>query len=1023
MIDINWNTFKEKFNGREQKSFENLCYLLFCNEFGKPHGINRLKNHPGIETHPIEAEGKFIGFQSKFSPNTTKIKQELIEAIDKAKLKNPEISTVRFYLCEDFPSNPKPDKIDPQYKTDVEKHAENKGLVVDWRTASHFDSEFVRIQNKEIARHFFTHEKSVINAIEELHNRTQSVFDAIKSEISFSGTNIKIDKFQNIEDLKNSLNSSSVVIVCGEGGVGKTAIVKDFYQSVVATASIFLFKATRFIGIRDVNELFSNTTLLSFLKEYANVEQKYIVIDSAEKLSDLENQEIFKEFFLSLLKNGWKVIFTTRYSYLDDLRFLLGDCGVISQNIDIKTLTEDELMALSKEYGFEVPSGQNITKLLCNPFYLNEYLNNNPQTLDISEFKKSLWKRRILKSGKNNIRQRIEECFLKIAQKRANDGKFYVDETNGDNEALQSLQDDEIIKYESGSGYFIVHDIYEEWALDKIIEGQFVNFTNHQNFFQNIGSSLPIRRAFRSWLSEKLLTNKEGLKSFIEETVSNTQIDSHWRDEVLVAVLLSDYSNKFFELFDSELKGDNQTLLFRIIFLLQTACKEVDDSLLKNLLVQQFEEGALELFLTKPKGLGWNCLIDFLHTNQNVFGLKHIKQIIPILKEWNEKNITGNTTKKVSQIALNYYNELTKDRQTSWRNSDETKELAKIILNGASEIKEELQVIFDTVVMDKATDRSERYYNLVKLILTNNSPNAVKALPKQVIKLMNLYWSHNKNLSTQSHYKSRLDIEDYFGISDSYELDYYPSSALKTPISQLLILAPVETVNFILSFVNKAVETYASSSLNEAEEIKIIINDHTIISQFISRRLWNAFRGNQVSTNLLESIHMALERWLLILVAPNVSKEIFESWCLYLIKNSKSASITAVVSSAVLAHPFKLFNIAKILFRTKELFYYDRERAIFDISGDSLSMLGFFPNPRDEIYTNERTKACGDKHRKFSLEDLLFRYQFECDEGESEDIFTERNGSIHTILDDHWKALPSKNLETDKDKNWRLVKA
>ena len=44
----------------------------------------------------------------------------------------------------------------------------------------------------------------------------------------------------------------------------------------------------------------------------------------------------------------------------------------------------------------------------------------------------------------------------------------------------------EIIGYNpEAGGYFITHDIYEEWALDKIIERAFSNEVGYKNFFNN----------------------------------------------------------------------------------------------------------------------------------------------------------------------------------------------------------------------------------------------------------------------------------------------------------------------------------------------------------------------------------------------------------------------------------------------------------------------------------------------------------------------------------------------------------
>ena len=52
--------------------------------------------------------------------------------------------------------------------------------------------------------------------------------------------------------------------------------------------------------------------------------------------------------------------------------------------------------------------------------------------------------------------------------------------------------------------------------------------------------------------------------------------------------------------------------------------------------------------------------------------------------------------------------------------------------------------------------------------------------------------------------------------------------------------------------------------------------------QYICHRIWNIYRGTQTAPDVRESIHMALERWLLV-VAKTATPEILESWCLYLL--------------------------------------------------------------------------------------------------------------------------------------------
>lgn len=51
-IKIDWNQFKVK-NENYRKSFEDLCYHLFCRKFCIKEGISVDYNNVGVETYPI----------------------------------------------------------------------------------------------------------------------------------------------------------------------------------------------------------------------------------------------------------------------------------------------------------------------------------------------------------------------------------------------------------------------------------------------------------------------------------------------------------------------------------------------------------------------------------------------------------------------------------------------------------------------------------------------------------------------------------------------------------------------------------------------------------------------------------------------------------------------------------------------------------------------------------------------------------------------------------------------------------
>ena len=467
-----------------------------------------------------------------------------------------------------------------------------------------------------------------------------------------------------------------------------------------------------------------------------------------------------------------------------------------------------------------------------------------------------------------------------------------------------------------------------------------------------------------------------------------------------------------------------QMLLHRVVFLLRIACKTIDDDFLNRLGLTRANAISLKTIFTTPKGSGWGSAIDFINKHKEKLQLKYRNVILAMLDDWNHGHRQGETTKGASQIALFYYNTLTSQEGFYFSSRDSTKDqLIRTILNGSCEIKTELTQIIDQVVVAGDTTHRSRYYELVKTILSSilDSSEVAKHLPKEVIKLANLFWFYTPPEDTYRFSDYRNDIEQYFDLTEGHH-EYYPASAFQTPVWTLLQTAPQEAVDFILSFANRSIEYFSKSKHgNEAEEIDVIVDDSgTTIKQYVGHRIWNTYRGTQVAPPLLESVHMALENWLLT-VAKTLDPKVVEQWCLYLIKNSHSASITAIVVSAVLAEPSKLFNVAKILFRTKDFFFFDSSRMQLDMT-HAKSVYSMVHDPTG-IFRDERLRTCEDKHRNHSLENQALNYQLFATEDEGEEEAKNRQEVAWKILDEYYAKLPDTSKETESDKTWRLCLA
>lgn len=1020
LIKADWNVFKEKFSANPQDGFEWMCYLLFCNEFGAKKGIFRYKNQSAIETDPIAVEGDKIGWQAKFYDSPlSNYKDKLLETLEKARRDYSDLSKIIFYTNSEWGQSKGKE---PKGKKEVEEKAKEINLEIEWRCGSFFESPFVVDDCKRIVSYFFTRSDDLFDLLGSLESHTYAILEDIETAIKFEGKEVSINRLEVISEIEDS--DKNALIISGEGGTGKTALIKELYGNKGKNDAFYVHKATEF-SVGSLNDFLSGVFLKDFIDAHDGADNKTVVIDSAEHLLALENTDPFKEYLSKLIKSGWRVWFTTRDNYLDDLIFQIYEIYRVSfKSVHLKNLNEDSLFEISRKYDFVIPSDKKLKTLILTPFYLGEYLKNYKDNKGASyfEFKESLWPRVITKRSPQR-----EQFFIRLVEERANSGKFFVIPDPGySNEAAErALVSDGVIAYEPARGYFITHDIYEEWALEKFIESSFLSSENVEIFFDIIRQSLPIRRVFRRWLSEKLSVANEEVSYLIVETLHSLSISNLWKDEVLVSMLLSNYSDYFFNINKELLLEGGCKLLKRICLLIRIGCKEIDNSFFDRLGVRAPDILSMEFVITKPKGNGWSSLINFIDDNIDNIGIDNIGFTLPVLYDWNRNNKSGKATKCSSLISLSFYQYVI-ENDIYIRGDGFCKELILTILYGVSEIENELKAIIDEIIENKWKKNNDPYHILSEFILTKMECfNVAMQIPEKVIALAKCFWMYDPPDNDNYFYGSGLEIDHNFGV-ESGQQDYFPASAYQTPIYALLLADTKLAINFIADLINYSSKKYSESGLDrgQIEIATLFLDDGREVDLPISNRLWCMYRGTQVNPDLLESVLMSLERFFLER-GENTKTKTLEYYLNYILSRSESSALVAVVAGVVCAFREKTFNVAKTLFRTKEFFFYDSFRMVLDETHKAqlVSLKNFSINRINEHHEDERISACEEEHRKLSLESIALHYQFfrakEVSEKESE----ERLKRIWEVLDSHYEELPEKKNESHKDKTWRLYLA
>lgn len=996
---MNWKIFGVKYDKRETWAFEQMSYLLFCAEFNNRVGLFRYKNQTGIETEPIEKDGKYYGFQSKFYTNSIAAnKDDIIDSIKKAKSKNKQLDELFFYINQELSESTTKSKKKPQYQLDIEKAAKTEGINIQWRVPSHFELQLTLPDNKYINDIFFSLDPNEGDLLDEIYKHNDNILQAIQTEISFGENQIKIDRSSVVESIANTSQKKKNIIISGEGGCGKTAVFKEFYSSNLKKIPICVFKANE-LNVNHINDIIHfdhKFTFAQFLNAYKDEPLKIFVIDSAEKLAEISNNDILTTLIHKLKENAWNIIFTTRYAYLNDLTFHIKENYQLPFDvIDVSLISTDELKSIAKEFTLALPDNQKFLERLRNLFYLREYVqqySNIDKKGNYNGFIDLLWKKRIQSTvQKDNLHLEREKCIISIAKQRCETGRFYINADSLPQSALFQIKQDEILGYDdTHNGYFITHDIYEEWTLDKIVSRSFSNHSNINEFFDDLGNSLPMRRAFRLWLSNHLSESSKEIESFIYDAFTNFKITQFWKDEILVSVLMADYSETFFKFFETEIIAKDFKILKRILFLLRIACTDISA-------VQNIE-------VIKPKGRGWEEVIALIYKHKADFLDNNLKIVLPVLTDWCEFNKVGNTTRYSGLLALSIIQK-TETEENFFIQDGAEENILKVIFNAANELKEELKEIFGKVIANKWSNHRDPYQGLCSKILEKPylAIELIKTLPSHVIQLCDLFWQKQPKKHDRFGY-DRDSMESRYGLTDKHKLNYYPASANQTPIKWLLQIAFHETLDFIIDFTNRAVESYSHSDYGKKDvEIITLHLDGKEVSQHLSWAIWGMYRGNgsPVVPYLLQSMHMALEK-VLLEFAQILKSEIIHDILLKILTNSKSASLTSIVCSVVLANPDKFHDIASILFQTIELFNMDTIRCSNEFQAKSTYGIGYGMNKiKDILYTDERLKSCEDKHRSSNLESLFLNYQLFGVKGFTDEQNSEFIEKLYKIIDQH----------------------
>lgn len=810
------------------------------------------------------------------------------------------------------------------------------------------------VKEQDFYKHFdLTQISPYSAAVKKLQNDSQAILRPVKTTIGFGGKEMHFQRTELIERISDAITNSQITIVIGKPGVGKTAAVKDLLKKDFPNARVFVFRADQF-NVPTLANALSNIGIIEPIEDIFScvslIPEKIVFIDSFEKLLESDPECAFSQF-LTLIKEypDVKVIMASRKYALDLLSLKFDIICTSQQIIEIPQLDENEMLMVSQNYPNlkSLLENEKIKQLLQCPKYLDFALRafdkakNDLSNLSVSGFKDLLWNVLVVdtQNTKNGLPIKREKAFMNIAVKRAKEMKLFTKPDNTvDADALVCLENDEIVFQENANRrYSPTHDILEDWALERYVSDKYEEYSDPEDFFVNLGNEPAIRRAFRLWVEDYLIDNNDKLVELIKALLSDSTIDRYWADELLISVFRSDNCAYFFEAFEKDLLLNNCTFLDKCLHIIKTCCKEI------------VVIGDTTFLI--PIGNGWKSALSFIRNHvEQLDGIR--LSIISFMVDWYNKLMLKydktdlDEQNAAKSIVLYYIGEIENGTLVLDNNDFYEKSLISILFDLVAVSKEETISLVKRCYEHKINKNSWRlrsFYQKVKDRVLSGVGNVhlVNELPELVIEVAWKEWKYmpkeeKKHGDQQFVFPHQLHDDECWGINTNHR--FFPSGIYKTPFYNLLKYHFKEGLAFIVEFLNYAVDFYVNATniryKFDVKKVDVVIDDQTISSKYACAELWFAYRAFSVTSHLLESLLMSLEKYLLEIarIGSEVSRSIMSYIFDYILRNSNNVAPVAVLSSVTMAYPKEVGAAMLPLFSVKEFYDWDLSRTLQESS-------------------------------------------------------------------------------------------
>ena len=628
----------------------------------------------------------------------------------------------------------------------------------------------------------------------------------------------EIDRSEIIETIQAA--REKLVSIQGNAGSGKSVVCKKLLKG---KEYVLVTRAENLSTGKEVNELWDCDIEDAIL--WLENKPLYIFIDAIEFIADCGDnafpllQEIYR-----LADKYSNVYIITSCRTTDSSAFMKINTKYRIKTYEIPDLAKDEIDKVAKSYPIILSLQQNkkYADLLCVPFYLNlivagGFVEENIN--DENNFRNLIWERIICLKDKCKkygvLQSDVRKTVERIVFERASSFVVGVDSDIVDSDILEALKSEGII-VESKNKIRLKYDIFEDICFERYIDKAFDACHGSYNIFfdeiEKIGRCAY--RRYQIWISNKLFV-QEAREKFVYTLLTDNSIEANWKKQTEIGIVKSKYCGMFFKEFQ-ELLGE-------------TVIEELLDITNLYAFEAKINHSPVLIMNVTPIGAARDNLIGMVF-EEHISLDKNRASIIKLCDDYAICSYkTTDTEEKACKIIIVYIDALiekSKEEKSYYQHDEDIVQLFLIVAKMAKASKSWLKEFVENMIAEYCSGTSRRdsvAEEILKAVVKKCPLSFAMELPELACKSAESLWGQRVSRKHFAYDGYDHNNVRAYGLSDNADhFDNNENGVYNNTFFWYVMRCDfVKGLEWAISFVNNAVQTFAENKPDEITNIEI----------------------------------------------------------------------------------------------------------------------------------------------------------------------------------------------------------